>query len=315
MDTNFTLLQKQSIKIILISCALVLFGRFYQFYFFGSPYRAFLWDESLLTPIVLYFYDSWNAYATDPTINYRIELLTKIVAVIFLITSFIALFWFKVSSMIIKKSLIWISFVFLIFMALSMFKEKNYSWLPVFELSIQLSPIVLLAFWKNIEKLSISFLTNFLKIAIALTFIPHGLFAMGILPVPGHFIDMTISILKISEDEARIFLWVVGFIDVLGSILIFIPHRMVKFILYYFAFWGFVTAFARVYVGFIPELAGMTLHNSLFLTIYRLPHGLIPLATLYLIRTNKLTVTKNEKPKLFNFGFRFPSGKHTESRQ
>jgi hypothetical protein len=286
MDKRDLKLKSIGIKIILISCALVLFGRFYQFFFFGSPYRAFLWDESLLSPLVTKFYDSWNAYAIDPVINHRIELLTKIVAVVFLITSIISLFWFRIKSMRLKKSFVWMSFIFFLFMALSMFKEKNYAWLPVFELSIQLCPLLLLTFWDNFEKLNTSFLVNFLKVAIALTFIPHGLFAMGVFPVPGHFVDMTISILKITEDNARIFLWVVGCLDVVGSILIFVSFRFSKIILYYFVFWGLVTAFARIYVGFIPELAGMTIHNSLFLTIYRLPHGLVPLATLYLIQIN-----------------------------
>jgi hypothetical protein len=196
-----------------------------------------------------------------------------------------------------------------------MFKEKNYAWLPVFELSIQISPLILLTFWDNFEKLNTSFLVNFLKVAIALTFIPHGLFAMGVFPVPGHFVDMTISILKITEDNARIFLWVVGFLDVVGSILIFVSFRFSKIILYYFVFWGLVTALARIYVGFIPQLAGMTIHNSLFLTIYRLPHGLVPLATLYLIQINHLKLIKNEKPQLSNFGLRFPFGKRAESQQ
>lgn len=310
-----TSLKKQSITIMLISCALVLLGRFYQFFFFGSPFRTILWDESLLTGLVLNFYDSWNAYATDPIINYRIEVLSKIAAIIFLLTSIVVLFWYKISSIVIKKSLIWMSFVFLVFMAISMFKDKIYAWLPVFELSIQLSPLVLLTFWNNIEKLNVRFLTRFLKTAIALTFIPHGLFAMGVFPVPGHFTDMTISILGVTENEAKLFLWIVGFIDVVGSILIFIPHKISKIILYYFVFWGLITAFARVYSGFVPGLAGMTLHNSLFLTIYRLPHGLIPLATLYLLNIKQLKIIKNEKLQPHDFGLRFPLGKPTESEQ
>lgn len=315
MEKRNLKLKNKGTVIILISCALVLFGRFYQFFFFGSPYRAFLWDESLLTGLVLNFYQSWNDYATDPTINYRIELLTKIVAIIFLITSTISLFWLKIKSLFIKKSFAWMSLIFIFFMAISMFKEKNYAWLPVFELSIQISPLILLTFWNNFEKLSTSFLINFLKVAIALTFIPHGLFAMGVFPVPGHFLDMTISILNVSEGQARTFLWVVGFLDVVGSILIFVSFRLSKITLYYFVFWGLVTASARIYAGFIPELATMTIHNSLFLTIYRLPHGLIPLATLYLMQHNYIKATKNEKPQLFNSGLRFTFNKRAESQQ
>lgn len=60
-------------------CAFTVFlGRAYQLYFFGAPFRAILWDESLLTPIVegLSNY-SWQEYATSSRVNIWIDGFTK----------------------------------------------------------------------------------------------------------------------------------------------------------------------------------------------------------------------------------------------
>ena len=302
---------KNPLQIIQISVFLVLFGRAYQFFFFGAPFRELLWDESLLTPVVLLFFDSWNAYATSANVNFYIEQFTKFVAVLFLATSVLVLFWYKLRLYYLKKIMMGLSFSFLVLMAVCMIKEKNYSFMPVFELAIQIAPIVLFTFYKNITALKFDFLILYFKIAIALTFIPHGLFALGIFPVPGYFIDMTISILKISETGARFFLWTVGLLDILGSVLIFTSPRISKITLAYFTFWGLVTAIARVYSNFIPELAAMSLHNSFYLTIYRLPHGLLPLATYFYIKLNQTNNNEHETVKTSILNWRLPHFKRT----
>ena len=48
----------------------------------------------------------------------------------------------------------------------------------------------------------------YLKIAIALTFSAHGLYAIGYYPQPGVFVDMLINILHFSETTAKDFLFV-----------------------------------------------------------------------------------------------------------
>ena len=67
-------------------CAFFVFiGRAYQFYFFGAPFRAILWDESLLSPIIEGIFNySWFDYATNLTVNQWIENLTKLASILFL---------------------------------------------------------------------------------------------------------------------------------------------------------------------------------------------------------------------------------------
>ena len=62
------------ISLIKICAFTVFLGRAYQLYFFGAPFRAILWDESLLTPIVegLFNY-TWFDYATSPRVNSWID--------------------------------------------------------------------------------------------------------------------------------------------------------------------------------------------------------------------------------------------------
>lgn len=263
-------------------CAFTVFiGRAYQLYFFGGPYRAVLWDESLLTPIVEGVFNySWFEYATSATVNKWIEGFTKFNSLVFLLAAICSLFWTQIKTIKLKRFIVGLGLMLLVILALCMVKDKNYDFLQLFELSIQLTAPFLL--WKNItmnpenKKLLIG-----LKIAVALTFIPHGLFAMGIPYLPGHFIDMTIIILGVNETQATQFLFIVGFLDVLLAVLLFIP-KLSKYALWYMIIWGFATASARLVAGFNFNFLSSSIHGSTYLTIYRLSHGILPLIVLLL---------------------------------
>ena len=272
---------KLSIRHIIQLCAfLVLLGRAYQFYFFGAPFRSILWDESLLSPIVEGIFGTpWNDYATSPAVNYWIGIFTKFSAGILFLASIISLFWGKISFLKLKKTILFLAVIILFFLYACMVKDKNYDLLQLFEQSIQMaSPLLLLtfrkeSFWKSVH------LDFWLKIAFALTFIPHGLFAMGIPYAPGNFIDMTITILGVSETTARQFLFIVGFIDIVASFALFVPG-LIRYSLIYMVIWGILTAFARIVAGFDSEFLLSSMNNHIYLTVYRLPHGLLPLGSL-----------------------------------
>jgi len=273
-------------KIKLISlvkvCAFTVFiGRAYQLFFFGGPYRAILWDESLLTPIVEGIFNySWFEYATSEVVNNWIEGFTKFNSVVFLMAAFCCLFWDKINWTRLKRFIVGLGLWLLVLLAICMVKDRNYDFLQLFELSIQFTAPFLL--WKNIKMNSENKNIIFgLKVAIALTFIPHGLFAMGVPYLPGHFIDMTIIILGVNETQATQFLFSVGFLDVLFSLLIFVP-KLSKYVLWYMIIWGFITAFSRLIAGFNINFLSSSLHGSTYLTIYRLSHGILPLIVLLL---------------------------------
>lgn len=127
-------------------------------------------------------------------------------------------------------------------------------------------------------------LFSFLKILIALTFIGHGIFALGLHYVPGEFVAMTTTILGVSADQALSFLKIIGALDILFSILIFVSPRFLRISAIYLISWGFITALARVtYGAFIySDVQTMIYYTSN--TVFRLPHGLIPIALVYLAK-------------------------------
>jgi hypothetical protein len=102
------------------------------------------------------------------------------------------------------------------------------------------------------------------------------LYALGYYPIPGNFIDMTINSIGVTEDTAKIFLYAAGVLDILLSILIFVPKAS-KYALLYAFLWGTLTAFARVTGYFTSDLILHSLENSFYQALYRIPHGLVPL--------------------------------------
>lgn len=119
-----------------------------------------------------------------------------------------------------------------------------------------------------------------LKILISLTFLGHGLFAIGIHSVPGGFMLMTTEILSFSADKAYNFLNIVGVLDIVFALTIFFNGIFYRIGIIYMVFWGFITALARIVYGVMIDSDGIQLLNYLSNFIYRLPHGMIPLILL-----------------------------------
>jgi hypothetical protein len=274
-------LENINFKLVLRYCVFFIFvGRAYQFFFFGAPFRSVLWDESLFSPVVEGIFNvSWYEYSTNLKVNSWIETFTHFCGLLFLCSGLTVLFWKKLRNVRLKRFVLKLGIVLLFVLTLLIFKSKNFRMLEVFEMFIQLSlPIALLKL-KNDNKEKVSL---FLKVAIALTFTAHGLYAMGIPFRPGHFIDMTIGITGMTEPEAVLFLTIAGVLDILASLLLFSKYTF-KYALSYIFIWGLLTALARVVYGFNSSFILNSLHESLYTTIYRLPHGLIALVIFLLL--------------------------------
>ena len=66
-----------------------------------------------------------------------------------------------------------------------------------------------------------------MKVAIAVTFISHGLYALNYYPRPGHFTEMVMDILGVKEATAILFLNVAGILDFVIAVGIFIKGKIV----------------------------------------------------------------------------------------
>jgi hypothetical protein len=139
------------------------------------------------------------------------------------------------------------------------------------------------------ERISYKQLLFGLKVAIALTFTCHGLYAVGYYPRPGKFIQMTMTILGTNKEASVIFLNIAGILDFVLSVLIFLPRRFALIGLGYAAFWGLATTAARVWANYIPEFWQDSLLTWTHESIMRMPHFMVPLAVM-LWMLNKDTV-------------------------
>lgn len=197
------------------------------------------------------------------------------------------------------KSIRWLNVLFLLSAIIliadvySSFIDSKLHYNVPFEYGIRVS-IPFLCFWiatyynEAKEKL----LINILSIAIAITFLAHGLYALNILPIPQNFLLMTSNILKSSRTVTLTFLYIAGILDVLLFIGIFIkPIR--KYFIYYAIIWGFLTALARLVAYF------NTFDFNNYITLWlpeflmRSGHFLIPLSLLLLVKSSKLAIKKS----------------------
>lgn len=126
-----------------------------------------------------------------------------------------------------------------------------------------------------------------MKITIALTFTCHGLYAVGYYPRPFNFVDMSMNSLGISESNAIQYLNVVGFLDFIIAIGLFLPWKISRFALGYAILWGTLTTSARLVSYLEIDQFATLLHQWGFEALYRLPHFLIPCAAWLYCRKNQ----------------------------
>ncbi len=117
------------------------------------------------------------------------------------------------------------------------------------------------------------------KAAIAITFLSHGLFAIGYYPVPGDFMDMIIIIFDVKNETARQYLQIAGIMDFLVAGAIFFPYIRTPFLIYA-AIWGVLTALARPVGHYFPDNMSYTLTRYLHEFVIRSPHFLLPVILL-----------------------------------
>ncbi len=268
--------------LLVISAALVFLGRAYQYLCWDAPLRAFFWDQALLEPFVTRWSGhSWQAYVTDLQVVENITRLQFAIGWLFLLAGLGALLLLRWNNKWLRGLLL-AGTVFLGLNALLDAKEHFYHLIQLLEHSIQVGvPLLLILILRQPEQKKWWLLGA--KVVVALTFTAHGMYALGVYPVPANFVDMTIRLLGVSEGTARTFLLTVGALDLVAAVFLFLP-RLVWWGLGYCILWGTLTALARTVIG-IGLLEPVALvHQQLYQTVFRLPHGLLPLLLWPLLR-------------------------------
>ena len=264
---------KNSIRLVQWAAVCVFLGRAYQHLFWDAPYREILWDPNWTGWLVSLFTDfSWDEYVTHPRGDVWIQRVVFGQGVFYLVCALAAAFVLKL-----KRGMRWLLLAgaaFLVLLAVVYTKDRFFHLGQFFEYSLQFSaPVFLYLLVKNVPA---ERLLPWAKVAIALTFTCHGLYAVGFYPRPAVFMEMTQRILGLSNDGATHFLNLAGALDFAVSILIFFPKKWRNWALAYAIFWGLLTCLARVVGNFYWEYPTESLHQWVFETVYRTPHFLMP---------------------------------------
>lgn len=259
--------------------ACIFLGRVWQHWFWDIPVRELLWDERLMaTPVKAILGMDWATYISSPTINNWMEGIVSAIGFFYLLCALSAVF--------VTKNRKWLG-RFLLIGSVGLFLLAGLYWVEKFmrigqwiEYSLQIATPVFLywAIFKPHQNL-----IWWMKVAIALTFIGHGLYALGYYPVPAHFVQMMIDGFGINETIALTFLQIVGILDLIVAFGIFIPHLQTPSLVYC-VIWGTMTAFARIVANFDLDVPLLSLHQWLYEVLYRLVHGGIPLWILWKLR-------------------------------
>ncbi|MFK7809456.1 MAG: hypothetical protein AB8F74_16755 [Saprospiraceae bacterium] len=268
------------IPFLLIQAAtiFVFLGRAWQHLFWDAPFRVLLWDEGWMKSIVENVFGTpWDVYITSPIVDDCIQRVIFSFGIFYFLCALVALFITRLPKWSAKIILVGAAFLFAL--ACLYCKEKFFSLGQLLEYSTQIISPVLLYFWIY-PKWSAPRYRLIAKIAVALTFICHGLYAVNYYPRPGNFVDMILNTFGISEAAAVQLLMIAGIMDFIVSIAIFFPNKISKIALAYIVFWGAVTTFAR-YTSYLDvNYFFEGLSQWTWQVFIRIPHFMIPLAIL-----------------------------------
>ena len=243
------------ILILKIACFCLFAGRAWQHLVWDIPIRSLLWDQKLMEGVVTWLTNmTWQEYATSTVQDTFIQ-TGKVILGFFYSACALLCFFVNENRKWIGKVFLSASF-FLMFLAFLYYKEKFFHLGQLFEYTTQIATPILLYLFVYTGTTHKQ-LILFGKIAIALTFICHGLYAIGYYPQPGNFIDMVIRGIFIDEPSAKVFLIIIGVLDILAGVAIFIPIPVVwRSFIWYTLIWGLLTALARVTTNFYMDFPG-----------------------------------------------------------
>lgn len=180
-------------------------------------------------------------------------------------------------SLDVKNKLI--SWFFLVSIGSNAFLFVGETWLAdktilhLFEKGCQwLAPLALyglLFYWKSHKVIWL------VRIAVATTFIGHGLLALGVVETPKSFYNSIELILGLDKSSAQLLLAIMGVLDVLYVIGLFVK-KTPKFVFIYGVVWGFFTTFSYFLKALHENELSDTLLISFSVFILKAPNFLLP---------------------------------------
>lgn len=257
-------------------------GRGWQHLIWDSPFRTLLWDERLLRGVIEGVVGiSWQDYITDLRVDQGIQYLGQGFGILYIGAAIAVLAIRKVPR--ISRIIIFLGAAGLILLSLLEWKEHFFRIGHLLEHSLQWSAPLLFLFTYNRNTLPVrAYWLS--KVAAAATFVGHGFYALNWHPRPGHFVQMTMNILGLSETASAQLLVVMGYLDLVAAILIFVRIKRLALAGWsYMVFWGAATAMARLWTNWQNPFMDHILKHWLPESLLRFPHFLVPLAVLLIL--------------------------------
>lgn len=223
---------------ILVSVTFV--ARGWLTYRWDSPIRGLLWNEEFFAPVVQRCLGlSWQDYAanSDQAITGSLE----ICGIILMVSAIVP--WLPIRKTFCAL-LILPAILILSIDTFARFVESGFQFGMLIEHALQVGIAFAWLTAHHYRTKPIPWII-WAKVLVALTFVGHGLYAVGLHPVPWSFQSMTRDLLGLSEPGALLFLRIVGCLDFVVAVAMFI-RPIEKPVLAYIIFWGAVTALARI---------------------------------------------------------------------
>lgn len=263
-----------------VSTISVFIGRGWQHLSKGGPYRSFFLNDHAGRNLMEWYWGmDWLTILKSAEVSHAIRQFGENIGIVFIILAILTLF-IKILPRSLSMITMWTGAFLLAFIALCLCIDKNWSWGQLLEYSAQVSSPILLYFF-TFRAVSLSRFYLFLKIVIAITFICHGLYAIGYYPQPNRFIDMVIKGFGVNQSTAKQILYLAGFLDIIISIGLFFPQRWIYLPSIFYAFvWGTATTIARLWTNYYPALWEASLEQWTPEVLFRFPHWILPLLIL-----------------------------------
>jgi hypothetical protein len=263
-------------RILQIATLALFLGRAWEHIFWDPPFRALLWSQNLMEgPVKALLNMEWKAYVTSPIVDRNIQLLIRLNGIFYLICAILVLFASRLPKVVFRFFMV-LGSLSLLFLAMLFWKEYFQKFGQFVEYSLQVCTPLFFYFFVTRKDITPPLLRA-MKIATAVTFVAHGLYAIGYYVRPGNFLSMFMAVLNVSEDTAVLLLNLAGAFDFLAAVLIFIPGWPARLGLLYCVFWGFSTSAARIWAYFYPDFWQESLFQWTHEFLLRMPHFLIPL--------------------------------------
>lgn len=264
---------KQKILLLKIAASAVFLGRGWQYLLWDAPYRSFFWDESIMGPLARWLGYDWSAYLNELASDRNVGYLVSASGIFFLLC--VIAVWVLPRWKRVLFPLVILGVLQLLFLSFLYWKEHFFILAQLIEYSLQWStPLFLLYLIKKEDTSRQMFFL--LKLAIAFTFVGHGLYALGFFPVPGNFTVMTVQILGAGQEQAMQFLFWAGVLDMVVGVGVFLPFKWSKWIVLYAILWGLATTSARIWAHFYIDNLEFVFWRWVPETLFRAPHFLMP---------------------------------------